>query len=309
MLLVVVGATGKQGSSVVEAALESKRPIAVRAVVRDVRSAKAAALADRVAEIVEAELDDEGTLRAAFEGADAVYCVTPGDTEWERETARARNMARAAHEAKLRHVVWSTQEDTRPLLDAAGSTIPVLGGRFRVPSYDAKAEADATFRELGVPTTFMRTSFYWESLFVPGVAPAPERGGGAVIRWPLGDAKLPGIAVADIGRCAVGVLVQGATYVGQTIGICGEQLAGAEMATAIRDVLGIDCRYEAVEPDEFHTAPATANMFRYKRDCERAHLGLRDAALSRSLNPRLRTFREWLAEGAAAAAFRRLLGS
>ncbi len=162
MLLAVVGATGKQGSSVIEAAVESREAITVRAVVRDARSPKASALAQRVAEIVEADLDDAETLAAAFAGADTAYCVTPPDStgEWGRETQRARNMAAAARQAKLGHVVWSTQEDTRPVLDAAGSTIPVLGGRYRVPSYDAKADADVAFRELEVPTTCMRTSFY-----------------------------------------------------------------------------------------------------------------------------------------------------
>ena len=309
MLIAVIGATGNQGSSVLEAALESEDAVAVRAVVRDARSDRASALSGRVAEIVEADLDDPEILRRAFAGADAAYCVTPGDGDWGRETTRARNMAHAAHGAKLQHVIWSTQEDTRQVLDAAGSTIPVLRGCYRVPSYDAKAEADAAFRELGVPTTFMRTSFYWENLFLPGIGPAPAPPGGAVIRWPLGDARLPGIAVADIGRCAVGAFMQRSTYAGRTIGICGEELTGAEIAAAIQDALGVDCRYEPVERDEFPTAAGTANMFQYKRDFEQLHRRYRDVALSRSLNPRLRTFRQWLGEDATKATFRRLLGS
>src|SRR5215207_3544968 len=106
MLIAVVGATGSQGSSVVDAALESEQRIAVRAVVRDARTDEAAGLAGRVAELVEADLDDPEALRAAFAGVDAAYCVTPGDGDWARETTRARNMAHAAHEAKLRHVIW-----------------------------------------------------------------------------------------------------------------------------------------------------------------------------------------------------------
>ncbi len=309
MLLAVVGATGKQGSSVIEAAVESREAITVRAVVRDARSPKASALAQRVAEIVEADLDDAETLAAAFAGADTAYCVTPPDStgEWGRETQRARNMAAAARQAKLGHVVWSTQEDTRPVLDAAGSTIPVLGGRYRVPSYDAKADADVAFRELEVPTTCMRTSFYWESLFLPGIGPTPAPGGGASIRWPLGDAKLPGIAVADIGRCAIGLFVERLSYVGCTVGICGDELSGAEIATAIREVVGVDCRYEPVERDELRAGAGTANMFQYKRDFEQVHRRYRDVALSRSLNPRLKTFRDWLSDDAAKTAFRRRL--
>jgi uncharacterized protein YbjT (DUF2867 family) len=287
VLLAVVGATGKQGSSVIAAALESG--IAVRAVVRDPRSA----LAANITEIAQADIDDVDALSAAFAGANAAYCVTPpdGPGQWGRETHRARNMATAASNARLAHVIWSTQEDTRD----CDSTIPMLSGGYRVPSYDAKADADATFRELGVPTTFMRTSFYWESLLLPGIAPA-----GGVLRWPLGDAKLPGIAVADIGRCAVGAFLLRSEYAGRTIGICGEELSGAEIAAAIDEITGIDCRYEAIERDEFDVNEGTANMFVYKRDCEPAHRALRDVALSRLLNPRLQTFRRWLVDSAAA---------
>jgi uncharacterized protein YbjT (DUF2867 family) len=263
MLLAVVGATGKQGGSVIDAAPEA---IAIRAVVRD------RAKAPRVAEIVEADLDDVESLSAAFAGADAAYCVTPGG---ERETERACNMAIAARNAGVAHVVWSTQEDTRP----------VVGGRYTVPSYDAKADADDTFRELGVPTTFMRTCFYWESLLLRGIGP----GGDGVIRWPLGEAKLPGIAVADIGRCAIGVFLRRSEFVGRTIGICAEELTGAEIAAAL------GCRYEPIESED----PALS-LFRYKRDFEQYHRSRRDVALSRALNPSLLTFRQWLASSAAA---------
>ena len=313
MLIAVIGATGRQGGGVIDAVHESSYGLAVRAVVRDARAPKATALKARVAQIVEADLDDVRSLRAAFRGADGAYCVTPPDADDQagRETVRAQNMAAAARDARLEHVVWSTQEDTRPVLAAAGSGMPVLGGRFRVPSYDAKAEADAAFRDLGVPTTFMRTSFYWESLFLPYVGPRSTPEGGAVIRWPLGDATLPGIAVADIGRCAVGLFAQRSTYVGRTVGVCGEQLTGLEIATALGKALGMGCRYEPIDPEKFRRLPfrsaaAIANTFQYKRDFAHAHGQYRDVALSRSLNPELRTFRQWLAEKWTSLAWKRL---
>jgi uncharacterized protein YbjT (DUF2867 family) len=287
----------------------------LRAIVRNARSPAASASRRRVDQIVEADLDDVDTIRRAFEGCDRAYCVTPSDADDElgRETARARNMAAAARDARLEHVVWSTQEDTRPVLDAANSEIPLLGGRFRVPSYDAKAEADASFREYGVPTTFMRTSFYWESLLAPHIGPQLAPDGAAVIRWPLGTAKLPGIAIADIGRCAVGLFEQQYAYTGRTLGICAEQLTGFEIAAALGDALGIECRYEPIEPEEFRrnlprpSAAGTTNMFQYKRDFTHAHTRCRSVEKSRSLNPRLQTFRQWLAESSTRTAFTRML--
>ena len=132
-------------------------------------------------------------------------------------------------------------------------------------------------------------AFYWESLFRSGVGPSRSSDGGAVIRWPLGTAKLPGIAVADIGRCAVGVFAQNSAYVNRTIGICGEELTGFEIATALAEVLHIGCAYEPIEPAAFRRLPFRAAarigaMFEYKRDFEHLHRGYRDVALSRSLN-------------------------
>jgi uncharacterized protein YbjT (DUF2867 family) len=315
VLIAVTGATGKQGTAVIDAVNESPYDFAVRAIVRDARGSSATALRSRVTQVVEADLDDVDSIRRAFEGCHGAYCVTPADADDElgRETERARNMATAARDARLEHVVWSTQEDTRPALDAAGSDIPVLGGRFRVPSYDAKAQADVRFTELGVPTTFMRTSFYWESLVAAHIGPRPSSDGGAVIRWPLGKAKLPGIAVADIGRCAVGLFEQRYAYIGRTIGVCAEQLTGFEIATALGDALGIDCRYEPIEPEEFRrhlpprSAAGTTNMFQYKRDVEHAHTRWRSAAVSRSLNPRLMKLQQWLADDSPPRDFRRML--
>jgi uncharacterized protein YbjT (DUF2867 family) len=311
VLIAVVGATGRQGSALIDAIASAADGLAVRALVRSGRGGAVAALAPNVTEIVEADLDDLLSLVHAFEGADGAYCVTPPDGEETigRETRRARNMARAAHETGLRHVVWSTQEDTRPLLTAAGSTIPTLGGRYRVPSYDAKGEADDAFRELGVPTTFMRTSFYWESLLNPYVGPERTANRSYVIRWPLGDAKMPGIAVADIGRCARALFTRSSEYIGRTVGLCAEKLSGAEIAATLGAKLGVVCRYEPIELDVFrrHDVPGAAgiaNMFAYKRELEDVHSGYRDAALTRTLNPSLQTLAEWLRDESVRAAFR-----
>lgn len=73
--IVIVGATGAQGSSVVNTFLSSKG-WHVRAVTRSPSSAKAKALQSRGAEVVAADSNDPSTLRAAFKGAHAIFAVT-----------------------------------------------------------------------------------------------------------------------------------------------------------------------------------------------------------------------------------------
>ena len=171
-----------------------------------------------------------------MEGAHGAFCVT---NFWEhfspeKEVAQAHAMAQAARDAGVRHVVWSTLEDTREFVRRGSGRMPVLMGRYNVPHYDGKGEANAAFIDRGVPTTLLYTSFYWDNLVHFGMQ--PQRGTDGVLGFvlPMGDAKLPGIAAADIGPCAFGIFARGDELVGKSIGIAGEHLSGAQMARAAR---------------------------------------------------------------------------
>ena len=163
--IAVIGATGAQGGGLVRAILaDPQGGFAARAVTRDVDSDKAKELAALGAEVVAADVDDEQSLARAFEGAYGAYCVTFYWAHFkpELEISQARNMAGAARAARLSHVVWSTLEDTRTIVRP--DEMPTLMGKYKVPHFDDKAEADRFFRESGVPTTFLYASYYWDNL-------------------------------------------------------------------------------------------------------------------------------------------------
>jgi len=179
--------------------------------------------------------------------------------------------------------------------------MPTLMGRYKVPHFDAKGEANAVFRELGVPTTFVLTSFFWENLIHFGMGPAKDADGRLVFTLPMGDTKLPGIAVENIGQCAFAIFRRGLAYVGKTVGLAGEHLTGAQMAAALSRALGQDIRYHDISPDAYRRlgfpgAEDLGNMFQFKRDFEAAFCGARDPAVARELNPAMQTFDEWLAQ-------------
>jgi len=76
-IIAVVGATGAQGGGLVRAILrDAEGHFRVRAITRDSNSEKAQQLASLGAEVVAADVDDENSLKRAFEGADGAYCVT-----------------------------------------------------------------------------------------------------------------------------------------------------------------------------------------------------------------------------------------
>lgn len=302
-VIAVVGATGAQGGGLARAILaDSNSEFAVRAITRDPDSAAAQELARLGAEVVAGDLDDADSLRRAFEGAYGAFCVTFFWAHFspEKELDHARNMATAARDAGLQHVIWSTLEDTRTLVPITDDRMPTLLGKYKVPHLDAKGEADGIFRELGVPTTFLLTSFYWDNFIHFGMAPARGADGKLSITLPLGDAKMPSIAASDIGGCAYGLFKRGGDTIGKHVGICGEHVSGSEMADAFTEAYGEEVRYNAVEPDVYRAfgfpgADDLGNMFQYKRDFETQYRATRDVEASRELHPALQDFRTWLA--------------
>ena len=314
-IIAVVGATGAQGGGLVRAILEDpkggfalddpKGGFAVRALVRDPATPAARALAQAGAEVVAADVDDEASLARAFTGAWGAYCVTFFWAHFspEKELVQAGNLARAARTAGIRHAVWSTLEDTRRWIPLESERMPTLMGRYKVPHFDAKGEADRLFTDAGVPTTFLLTSFYWDNLIHFGMGPKRGPDGTLAITMPMGHAKLPGIAAGDIGRCAYGVFKAGPAYIGRTVGIAGEHLTGAQMAEALARALGQPVRYQDVPPEVyrgfgFPGAEDLGNMFQFKRDFETDFCRARDVVFSRTLNPRLQDFAAWLAANA-----------
>jgi uncharacterized protein YbjT (DUF2867 family) len=305
-IIAVVGATGAQGGGLARAILNDKNSqFAVRAVTRDVNSPKAKELAKLGAEVVAADVNDVESLKRAFKGAYGAYCVT---FYWEhfspeKEIANATALAQAVKAAGVQHVIWSTFEDTRKFVPLDDKRMPTLMGKYKVPHFDAKAEVNHVFKDLGVPTTFLLTSFYWENLINFGAGPKKGPDGKLAITFPLGETKMPSMSAEDIGKCAYGIFKGGKEYIGKTIGVSGEHLSGAQMATTLSKVLGKEVKYNAVTPDEYRSfgfpgADDMGNMFQFKRDFEKEYTSARPVELSKKLNPSLQTFEQWAKKNA-----------
>jgi uncharacterized protein YbjT (DUF2867 family) len=302
-VIAVVGSTGAQGGGVARAILaDPDGGFAVRALTRDPDSDKAKELAAMGAEVVSADVDDEASLVRVFEGAYGAFCVTffwahfSGDTE----LAHAGNQARAAKQAGLKHVIWSTLEDTRRFIPLDDDRMPTLQEKYKVPHFDAKGEANELFMK-SVPTTLLNTSFYWDNFIYFGLGPQRGPDGNLAITFPMASAKLPGIASEDIGKVAYAIFKAGDEYVGKTVNIAGEHLSGSELAAAFSKALGEEVVYNDVEPDAyrgfgFPGADEMGNMFQFKRDFESDYVGAPDLEKCRALNPELKSFDAWLAE-------------
>jgi uncharacterized protein YbjT (DUF2867 family) len=306
-VIAVLGATGAQGGGMVRAIMADKSgEFTARALTRNVDSDKAKALKALGAEVVAVDVDNYDSLKNAFTGAYGVFAVT---FFWEhfsaeKETAEAKSIAKAAKEANIKHIIWSTLEDTRKWIPLSDNRMPTLQGKYKVPHFDSKGEAEKYFTEQNLPVTFLLTSGYWENMIYFGWGPTRGSDGKLAINLPLGDRKLPGIGVEDIGKSAYAIFKRGNEYIGKKVGIAGGHLTGKMMADSLTKALGEEVTYNAVPFDVyrgfgFPGADDIGNMFQFKHDFEEYFCGARDLKFSKSLNPALKNFDEWLKENAS----------
>ena len=189
--IAVIGATGQQGGGVVRA-LQASGQFKVRALSRN--PGKHRQLAD---EVVQADLDRPETLNAAFAGADGVFLVTnyreAGTDEFKQATAAIR----AAKDAGVKHLVWST------LPDVEG----IAGGKFDVPHFTGKAKIDRIVKEAGFPHhTFVIAPGYYQN-FVGSLAPQKQADGSVGWALPL-DPDVRCLHMGDIRE--LGNIIAGA---------------------------------------------------------------------------------------------------
>lgn len=191
-LIAVIGATGQQGGGVVRA-LQARGEFKVRALTRNPDKHR-----ELAAEVVEADLDKPETLKVAFEGAHGVFLVTNfwahGGTD---ELKQATAAIRAARDADVKHLIWSTLPDVEE----------ISGGRFNVPHFTGKAKIDRVVKEAGFENySFVIPPFYYQNLLT---TMAPQKQADGSVGWTLPlDPTLRVIHMGDISE--LGDIVAGA---------------------------------------------------------------------------------------------------
>ncbi|MGH7573545.1 MAG: NmrA/HSCARG family protein [Longimicrobiales bacterium] len=224
-LVLVTGATGKQGGAVAHALLA--RGHRVRALARNPDSAAARALADRGAELVTGDFADAASLVAAMRGTDAVFAMsTPFEAGMDAETRQGNALVDAAGQAGVGHFVYTS------VAGADRST--------KIPHFDTKYAVEQHLAGTKLPWTVIAPVYFMENLFFPQTLDGLRSG---VYATPLpADRSLQQIAVADIGAFGARVVEQRDAFLGQRIDIAGDELTATEQAAILGDVLGREIR-------------------------------------------------------------------
>ncbi|MBN1362805.1 MAG: NmrA/HSCARG family protein [Sedimentisphaerales bacterium] len=283
--ILVVGATGAQGGSAARHLL-SRGKFAVRALTRHPDSDKAAALRKAGAEVVQGDLDDRESLRAALKGCYGAFGVTNFWEHFEQEYGEGKNLLDAVASAGLTHFVFSTLPYCKK----------ISGGTLEVPHFDLKAQLEEYARRLKLNATFIHCAFYFEN-FLFFLPPKRQDDGTFAFGFPQGDVPLAGVSVEDMGSIVAPIFERPDEYLGKVVGIVGDDLTGAQYAEKMARILGNKVVYNHIPRETFASfgfpgAEDLANMFEFNR----LYIPNRQADLHacRALNPKMQTFETWL---------------
>jgi hypothetical protein len=259
MIVSVMGATGVQGGSVVDALLKDGS-YAVRAITRNTQSDKARALAAKGAQVVSGDANDVSSLVAAFAGSSAIFAVTDffepfakhgAEKAMEVEAQQGINLAKAAAATStLKHYVWSTLPDGKK----------VSGGKFLVPHFEAKVKIDAHIKSdpvLSAKTTFLWNAFFASNYGFPMYTPYLIPTAGKYIQIQSTPASVPILSIGD-ARTNIGIFVKAIleqprkTLPGKFVLAYAEETTAGDMLQTWARAQGKAAQYVQVDRDTFN---------------------------------------------------------
>lgn len=235
-VVVALGATGQQGSSVASALLDAGWR--VRAVVRDPSTERAQQLADTGVETVAGDLADPVSLASAFSDAYGVFSVQPSSGQADTgvtdvdEVAWGISVADLAQAAGVDHLVYSSAI-------AAGSTPTGIG------HFDTKSRIEEHIRGLDISSTIIRPASFMEILLLPGMGLAD----GQFSFLMHAEQPIQFVAVRDIGLVVAEIFSSPADFIGHTISIAGDSLTGDQLAHHLGNRMQRSITYRRIDDD------------------------------------------------------------
>jgi len=239
-LIAVTGATGAQGGSVVKFLLKDGK-YKVRALTRSPEKAKD--LVTQGVEVVKADFDSTESLKEALKGCYGVFSV---QNFWELfggvaqanaikardlEVQQGKNLADAAKAVGVKHFVHST-----------------LDSGTNVPHFQSKEEIEKYLNEIGLPTSSVLTSFYYENFISEGFGMSAKKDDTVVFRLGFpADATIPSFSVSDTGAYVVEAFNHPEKWIGKTLVAIAEHITLNEIASTFTKVTGIKAALELVD--------------------------------------------------------------
>ena len=253
-LIVVVGATGNQGGSVIQhlkklSARNSNLNFRIRGLTRNTSSFQAQELSTNGVEMVQCDLNDKQQVIRAFNGAHTVFAVT---NYWQPdimanpqlEFDQGRNMVDAAVNNGVKHFIWSSLED-------AQKTASSTNKNLQVPHFTNKHRVEEYVRAQNFEwSTFVYAGFFFENF-------ANNHGAmfhfknrektEAVVRLGIDESvQLPMFSINDIGVLVAKFVENPDEFNGRQILGASELLTMPQCCEVMSRVLNIKTTYEKI---------------------------------------------------------------
>jgi uncharacterized protein YbjT (DUF2867 family) len=296
-LITVVGATSKQGRSVVHTLLQSGR-YRVRALTRRGDAPEAQSLARQGAELATVPLEPGHTkdLVNAFRGSHGAFLMTPPITPpATHEMALGKQQADAALEAGVQHVIFSGLENVDK----------ITAGKKFAPHFTDKARVEEYIRTLPITSSFIYLAFFYTNLleyYVP-------RMDGDTLVFPIylpKDFRAPFVdPLTATGPAVLEIFSNRQKYAGQSLPVIGDIISPSDMVETFTRVTGKKAAYNSAFTREelLHHFP----QFGANEGFVRESLGMvqyavehgyyredRDVLWSRRVNPASATWEQFL---------------
>lgn len=246
-ILAVFGATGQQGSSIVDYVLndpELSRQYAIRAITRDITSEKVKHLKDKV-EIVYGDIQNRSSLETALTGVHTVFVMTAPYLSPEVEYDAVKSISDIAVDRNAKYIIFSTLPSVHELSS---------GKYTKVTIFDIKAKAEQYIRGLPIKSAFCSLGSFMENFESASyLIPRKEEDGtwavslhvSPKIKWPLVN------AVRDTGKFVGAILAEPDRFQGKTV-CCATKLYSLEDMIAIMSkATGKDITYKHISTEEF----------------------------------------------------------
>jgi len=249
-VLAVFGATGQQGSSVVNHVIqdpELSAKFTIRAITRDPSSPKASQL-PKIVQVVQADVQDQASIEKALQGVHTVFAMTTpsfGPDAFDAEFASAKAIADAAVAQGVSYFIFSTLPAARD----------ISGGKYTgIAPFDAKAAAEQYMRGLPIKSAFVSLGSFMENFASqPFLAPRKRDDGTYVLarhvglktQWPLLD------AVGDTGKFVGVILAKPDKYEGKVLCAAVRMYSLEEIIDVMSKATDKTIVYEKVSKEAF----------------------------------------------------------
>lgn len=268
-LLVVFGATGQQGGSVVDSVLkdpELSKQYTIRALTRDVSKSGSKALQERGVDVVAADNDDKVSLRKAMQGAHAAFVNVATIREAggrDAELRQGKLIADIAVAEGLQYLIYSGSTNCTKNTD---------GKLTQNWIYDVKAEIEEYIRSVPIKSIIYIPGTFMQNFHTQTVPRPVGDGTYNVISIHAPSTELPLIDVMDTGKWIAGVLAQSEQYVGKNLRAATAWYTCEDIAQTMSKVTGKTIKHKQVPDDVFkaflppHSADTILQLHQYNRD-------------------------------------------